>query len=186
MALKTRKPRQSGPKGSYFDKEFRWLSSDVREQAIQPWGAIAWPRGEPDAYMPDHKKAAYRCGEGSSICGVEDGVKRLRRTWADNRDEILPDFVKTHPGRRPCGFWLMDAPPGAYDYIGEDIAALTARGEQPPHESQASFLRRHGLLLPGEAQRLAAEDFEPEDTSSACTTRAAGASRARRFGYELT
>jgi hypothetical protein len=29
-------------------------------------------------------------------------------------------------------------------------------------ESEATYLERHGLLLPGERRRLTAEDFEPE------------------------
>jgi hypothetical protein len=33
--------------------------------------------------------------------------------------------------------------------------------DPPTYESEASYLRRHGLLLPGEAARLTPEDFEP-------------------------
>ena len=163
MALKNRKPRQSGAKGPYFDEEFRWLASGVREYAARPWGAIAWPKGVPDHYMPPAARAAFLRGEGSSMPGFEPHVKRLRQTWLDNRDEILAGFIKAHPGQRPNGFWLIDAPPDGFDYIGEETAALTRRERPQPHESQANFLRRHGLLLPGEAQRLSAADFEAEE-----------------------
>jgi hypothetical protein len=37
----------------------------------------------------------------------------------------------------------------------------------PIFESQATFLDRHGLLLPGERKRLTAADFEPEGVSLA-------------------
>jgi hypothetical protein len=34
--------------------------------------------------------------------------------------------------------------------------------DPPAYESQAAYLKRHGLLFDGEAERLTAEDFEPE------------------------
>lgn len=34
--------------------------------------------------------------------------------------------------------------------------------DPPQFEAEASYLKRHNLLLPGEAQRLRPEDFEPE------------------------
>jgi hypothetical protein len=34
--------------------------------------------------------------------------------------------------------------------------------DPPIFESQANYLQRHGLLLPGEAERLSEADFEPE------------------------
>jgi len=34
--------------------------------------------------------------------------------------------------------------------------------DPPRYESQAAYLRRHGLLLPGEAPRLRPRDFKPE------------------------
>ena len=34
--------------------------------------------------------------------------------------------------------------------------------DPPVYESQPDYLRRHNLLLPGEAQRLTAADFAPE------------------------
>lgn len=35
-------------------------------------------------------------------------------------------------------------------------------GDPPQFEAEASYLKRHDLLLPGEEQRLKPEDFEPE------------------------
>lgn len=34
--------------------------------------------------------------------------------------------------------------------------------DPPILESEAAFLRRHGLLLPGESRRLRAKDYKPE------------------------
>jgi hypothetical protein len=147
--------------------------------------------------------------------------------WRDLRDQLLPAFVKRHPGRRPRLWWNCDAPrqswPGkyydgkfaeprqrlggigtpkhevlanvpAYDYgipvhwvddweaayyngraldvhakrIGTEYRKGGFKGvpidpnDPPIFESQAAYLGRHGLLLPGERKRLTAEDFEPE------------------------
>lgn len=48
-------------------------------------------------------------------------------------------------------------------YFGAGVAFDPA--DPPRFESQASFLRRHKLLLPGEAKRLRPADFEPERAS---------------------
>jgi len=52
--------------------------------------------------------------------------------------------------------WTYDGglPPAEYESF--DYA------NPPVFESQAAFLRRLGLLLPGELRRLKASDFEPE------------------------
>jgi len=170
MTKFVRGPRQAGGKGPHFEEEMRWLSSDVRERLQTPWGAIAWPRGVPDKYMPPADKAKFIAGPaagGTSMPGFGEDVKRLRQTWIEHRDEILAQFAKVHPGRRPRGFWLADAPEDdtAFDYLAEMGMARWGNGQ--PHESQASFLRRHNLLKPGEAARLRSEDFEPEEAVDA-------------------
>lgn len=43
-----------------------------------------------------------------------------------------------------------------------DAAAAVNPADPPRYESQASYLKRHGLLTPGEARRLKPADFEPE------------------------
>ena len=42
------------------------------------------------------------------------------------------------------------------------FAASFDRADVPVYESQAAFLLRHGLLLPGERERLTPADFAPE------------------------
>ncbi len=49
------------------------------------------------------------------------------------------------------------------DYYGPDFAGVPADPDDPPRfESEAAYLKRHGLILPGEERRLTDEDFEPE------------------------
>jgi len=170
MSKSVRGLRQAGAKSPHFEEEMRWLSSDVRERLQTPWGAIAWPRGAPDFFMPTADKAKFFAGPaagGTSIAGFGDRVKGLWQTWVEHRDAILREFVKAHPGRRPRGFWLADAPKDetAFDYLSE--TGLARWNDAQPHESQASFLRRHNLLRPGEAARLRPENFEPEEAVDA-------------------
>src|SRR2546426_907078 len=40
---------------------------------------------------------------------VRRAPDRMRRLWREHRDELLPDFISTHPGRRPHAWWLFDA-----------------------------------------------------------------------------
>jgi hypothetical protein len=48
-------------------------------------------------------------------------------------------------------------------YYGKDFAGQAIdRANPPTFESQATFLERHKLLLPGERRRLTAADFAPE------------------------
>jgi hypothetical protein len=41
------------------------------------------------------------------------------------------------------------------------------RDDMPLFESEATYLKRHGLLFPGEAKRLMKEDWEPEPVAEA-------------------
>jgi hypothetical protein len=145
MAKGGRKPRQSGRKGRQYDEEFAWLVADVRDNVPGVWGREI------------------------GLLGFEAEAARLRQMWDDNRDDILARWAVEHPGRRPNGFWLYDAPDPHYDYLEEIAKAVMRRIKRThdspapqPHESQAACLRRHGLLSPAEARRLSAADFEPE------------------------
>ncbi len=49
------------------------------------------------------------------------------------------------------------------DYAEGDFEGLAIDSENPPvFESEATYLDRHGLLLPGEKERLRKSDWEPE------------------------
>lgn len=168
---------------------------------------------------------------------VDDPLSTIRDAWAARRAELLPSYIRRHPGRRPFAWWAVDAPrlealdypdhPRAHllpaprmrlggigtawhEFAGEPPATrfglparwLTAsevecftRIDPPPvdgfedddpgvigapeapteeaahmhaidpadpprFESQATFLERHGLLLPRE--RLPAGAHAPE------------------------
>ena len=117
---------------------------------------------------------------------------RLPALWREHAAQILPAWIEAKPGTRPSCWWTFDAPEprrrlgGAVDPLAEVSAYApdhhlgiptdwvlpdgphADRGEaispaNPPiFESQATFLDRHGLLEPGERDRLPADAFAPE------------------------
>jgi hypothetical protein len=68
--------------------------------------------------------------------------------WVACGADVLAQWAMDYPGTRPRLWWKYDAPDVRQD-----------------HESEASFLLRHALFLPGEAERLTAADYEPEAES---------------------
>ncbi len=105
--------------------------------------------------------------------------------WEDRAAEILDDWINKRPGTRPSCWWKWSSPRWERQpELGEPRQAIghaleDSRYSQsnfvlgvPQHlkghprsirvESQASYLRRHGLFKPGEEKRLTAADFQPE------------------------
>lgn len=62
-----------------------------------------------------------------------------RRLWAGYGDEITQKWAQKHPGTRPKHWWKFSAP--------------LETGPQLDVESERAYLKRHNLLLPGEASR---------------------------------
>jgi hypothetical protein len=65
--------------------------------------------------------------------------------------------------------WVMDGGVGYFDGQEVTFQALPLSGGVPVdpafpplYESEAAYLKRLGLLLPGEARHLRQADFEPE------------------------
>ena len=101
--------------------------------------------------------------------------------WELHREALLAEFAEEHPGRRPGFWWRIESPeprvrvggtgtpahevwdfePSFNRGIPDRWATFDAQ-DAPVYESQASFLKRLGLLLPGELDRLHPGDFEPE------------------------
>jgi hypothetical protein len=110
---------------------------------------------------------------------------RARATWAEHRDELLEDWIAEHPGRRPAAWWRWEATEsrrvlgGTADHIAPDVPdvwewvwrqdfgvpAFWPQRARVIVEAEATYLKRLGLLVPGEASELGPEDFEPEEVS---------------------
>jgi hypothetical protein len=105
--------------------------------------------------------------------------------WREHGEAITAAWVAEHPGTRPWGWWQYAAtaprscvegvrhvwPVGSGDWVWRKEFGLPGRpqarkpGAEPARivfEAQAAYLQRLGLLAPGEAERLTADDFEPE------------------------
>ena len=74
------------------------------------------------------------------------------------RLNYVPEFERGLPVA-----WIQNRDLETYRLIGRPLDVPTIDPEDPPtYESQASYLRRLKLLLPGEADRLPADAFDPE------------------------
>jgi hypothetical protein len=104
----------------------------------------------------------------------------LAAFWHEFAVEIVAEHVAARPGTRPVRWFQFDAPEhrrrlggigksceqaGLCRYvlgIPESWGSPVDKDNPPAFESQAAYLRRLGLLMPGEAERLGPADFEPE------------------------
>ncbi len=97
--------------------------------------------------------------------------------WKAHHEEILARWSVKHRGTRPSCWWRFDAPTDARHRVGgvgvpgEDPLCDERRfpmfwksvdAKNPPlFESEAAYLKRLGLLFPGEARRIRKEDLDP-------------------------
>ena len=114
----------------------------------------------------------------------------LRAAWNEVKDEILESWAREEPGIRPLHWWRFDSPeprrrlggvgqpahecsahveayelglPTVWVLQDDSLAGVPIDPADPPRfESEAVYLERHGLLLPGELDRLSDADFLPE------------------------
>jgi hypothetical protein len=97
--------------------------------------------------------------------------------WREFGEEVVAWFATEFPGTRPSCWWRFDRPelrrrrvggtlgPG-YNHVirfGITHRALVHDGSLVMFESQAAFLDRHGLFLPGERARVPPATFADED-----------------------
>lgn len=101
-----------------------------------------------------------------------------RRTWEEHREALLMQWIEAHPGTRPEAWWRFDASEPRRRVAGPEgierdrlMAEFEERwpgmstvrcghqglpGVQLPedaYESEAAYLRRHGLITSEEAAR---------------------------------
>jgi hypothetical protein len=97
-------------------------------------GGVGTPKHEVLAYVPRHTRG-------------------IPNYWIDDWE------VAYYNGRLPLAEGLRrEAGTAKGDFKGEAIDP----DDPPLYESQAAYLERHGLFLPGERRRLRKADFEPE------------------------
>ncbi len=83
----------------------------------------------------------------------------ISAAWAQLEAEILEEWITAYPCTRPHMWWRINAPePGRLSNGGGRAPnRVTIPCTPPTPAQQAKFLRRHGLLLPGELDRLNAD-----------------------------
>ena len=95
--------------------------------------------------------------------------------WREHRDQVLEDWIKKHPGTRPSQWWRFEAPERRRQVSGgrprptsrvmfhypKGVPFPLHRDDDTRFESEASYLRRLGLLRAPEARRLTEADYEP-------------------------
>jgi hypothetical protein len=115
----------------------------------------------------------------------------LSAVWAEHEQAIVAWHIRRGPGRRPARWWEFSAPeprrrlggrgtplhectayalslhygiPADWRRVGDYFTSGTPIDPQVPprFESEAKYLLRLGLLLPGERERLCPRDFWPE------------------------
>lgn len=121
--------------------------ADVAAQAIEE-EFVAAERGEP---MPEG------CLFDQFVMRGDFVDRHLEPRWWQARDAFLARWIVRWPGTRPIWFYMFDT--------DLDRSPLS-------RESEAEFLRKHNFLLPGELERIPAEDFIPSSplpTAKRCT-----------------
>lgn len=89
---------------------------------------------------------------------------RLEALWREFGPVVLPLWVRRHPGTRPAAWWRVEASEPRRRLDGRPARWRGPRGTHGAgeYESEATHLRRLGLLLKGEAARIPAVAWEPE------------------------
>jgi hypothetical protein len=88
----------------------------------------------------------------------------LVTTWRAHADQIVSAWAMDHPGTRPSCWWRWDAPePRKIVAWPETAPDADAELVTMFIESEAGFLRRHDLLLDGEAALLTEADYAPQE-----------------------
>ena len=93
----------------------------------------------------------------------------IATAWDQIGDEIVADWILTRPGTRPMAWWRLAAPPPGRTTDGgggpgRAPECLDIPLAAPTPAQQLTFLRQHGLLLPGELARLS--DSDPPDEAA--------------------
>lgn len=141
-----------------------------------------------DEPHPEGKRFSF---ELLGLLGLVPRGRHGAALWEAHKADVLAEFIRKNPGRRPALWWEFDSPEPLRRRLGgtgdpvhgvPPRCGIPAEWEAPPwpgrqggpwgtppnprdpprFESQAAYLDRHGLLTPAERRKLTAADFEPE------------------------
>lgn len=145
----------------------RWA---LESPGTRPWvwwatDAPRWPRAELPTWCRDEGNPYLeRLAEPRRRLG---GVGTERYRVLGDCSEFAHGLTRAFVTAADVAYWTSNE--GAHGYAGGigrflgPFAGVAIDPMNPPtFESQASYLKRHALFLPGEEARLKAADFEPE------------------------
>lgn len=139
---------------SFFvsDAELREPWEFARDSILREW-TRARPGTRPPGWWRFDAPEEPRLRLGGTGTAWEDSVRgRIPEQWVDKWE------VGYYTGRQVD----VDGALIGVEYVGEDFDGVAIDPNDPPlFESEPAYLRRLGLLLPGEEGRIPAEDFEP-------------------------
>lgn len=112
----------------------------------------------------------------------------IEPAWREHGAAILADWIAEHPGTRPSCWWEYDAPEPRRRLGGTGMTcterwpayapwlvlgvetqwASVDPADPPTFEAEAAYLKRLGLLAPGEARRLPRGALDPEPLPAEC------------------
>lgn len=110
-------------------------------------------------------------------CGLaqRDPKSRAALAWRTAQPQALREWIRHRPGTRPRCWWAFDAPEPLRAIVrgtGTPVTKVDVELGRPALwsewsrdlaiESQAAYLKRHGLLTAGESQRIPKAAFDPE------------------------
>ena len=91
----------------------------------------------------------------------------IAAAWDQIDQETVEDWILTRPGTRPMIWWRLSAPEPGRTHDGGGGPGRAPDNLDIPIAApaqQLTFLRRHGLPLPGELARLS--DSDPPDQAA--------------------
>ena len=173
--LSDREPSSGSFKYFSTDDEFLAAWNELREEILADWVVDA-PGTRPSAWWKfDAPRQPLGTFEGCHFDGkLPEPRRRLGGVGTPSHECLayMPHYVFGIPA-----YWVNQWESDYYNgralhvdghRIGEEYeeghfaGVAIDPGDPPCYESEASYLRRLGLLLPGESKRLRKADFDPE------------------------
>lgn len=173
--LSDREPSSGSFKYFSMDAEFEGAWNEVRDEILADW--IANSPGTRPSFWWRFDAPRQRLGNFPG-CYYDGKLPepRVRLGGTGTPDFEVLNYVPSYSYGIPDG-WVSQWDESYYNGRSHDIhgerigteyeeghfaGVAIDPGDPPRYESEASYLERHGLFLPGEKRRLRKADFEPD------------------------
>lgn len=86
----------------------------------------------------------------------------MREAWNNLRDELLPEWIESHPFSRPVAYWLFDASLPRIAVVGEQLLEALEWSDAHRHYRQHFFFGLNRRLGIDDGSRDSQAAFESE------------------------